>query len=259
MPTDSHIYRRLSNLLFSTVADLSKLTTDWPRTGTIPIYINGIPLKLLLGDLDPETLVASSDKVEGVLSLLIPEDIQKSSLLYNNMAKYLHQGALPLRLIMEVTKVLKDHLLIMDNKSTLLHSRIDIERTPTGFSVKELFAYTGNISAHDPTNPLFTYCTGDPPLLSGKCVHNVEIAANGSLTVHFQEMELSSPVESLTTLLLDNSSQQDLEEEAQHTHDYRILMLELRQEYFDSPTCSDVEGEEVEDTDQPNPGNNSCS
>jgi hypothetical protein len=126
--------------------------------------------------------------------------VTPSDELYDKLASILHQGGLPCRLETQVARLLTESDRMMDNVKQQMNRRVDLTSTDTGFAVREVFIYTGNISQRDPDNPEFIQEPHQVPILSGKCEHSV-VVNNNDIELRFKRMILSTHEQKLDNLL----------------------------------------------------------
>jgi hypothetical protein len=84
----------------------------------------------------------------------------------------------------------------LDNLKNGMERRIYLHSFETGFSIKEIFAYHGNVSQKDPEKTQFEQNNYKKPLLTGGCQYDIVVSKN---TLHptLKDFNLSSPEEKI--------------------------------------------------------------
>ncbi len=202
------IYNALEHGDFSRNADLSQLIKDWPRLSHV-IHINGQPLSKLFEDrelhFDEETDI-QDHKVQAdfkkVLDMLLPKSLssQHNEDIYQQLSSVLHQGGLLASLETQIVKTLTDSGRMLDSVKKNMSRRVDLNTTETGFSVKELFIYNGNISQRNPDEPEFVQKPNASALLTGKCEYDV-VVDKVNIATTLKEMLISTKESGLEKIL----------------------------------------------------------
>jgi len=177
------IYNALEKGDFSRNADLSQLIKDWPRLSHV-IHINNQPLSKLFEDreldFDEETDIHDPEvqaKFKQILDMLLPQSVssQDHENTYQQLSSVLHQGGLLVSLETQIVKTLTGSERMLDSVKKDMSRRVDLNTTETGFSLKELFIYRGNVSQRNPDEPEFEQKPNASALLTGKCEYDVVV------------------------------------------------------------------------------------
>jgi hypothetical protein len=194
------------------LSNLNQLIIDWVRIRNI-IFINGESLGDIFkakgitadayaehGGFDREDPVLLGNFKKILLDLIPPaerhHDVEKT---YQQIALLLHQGGLFSSLEAQIARTLTENGRMFDSAKSGMRRGVFLETTDSGFTIKEIFTYTGNISKRNPDEPEFLP-KGVRPLLTGKCEYNVTVKG-ANVIPSFNGMLISSDEPALEVIL----------------------------------------------------------